>query len=112
MPPKKYKSVRKNKKVKKTKNKKKEKNPPQYWSKEEREQKIKTIKGKLAMLGIHSEYPDEIADAHRIMDLYVETGERQDFKVSLKGAQRQLVLTLHSRKPHEPTAELPFKRGL
>ena len=110
MPVKKFKPAKK--KTKKCKKKKKEKKPPQYWTKEEREQKVKTIKGKLAMLGIHSEYPEEIAQAHKIMDLYVETGERQDFKVPLRGAQRQLVLTLHSRKPHEPAAELPFKRGL
>jgi hypothetical protein len=110
MSQKKYKSTKK--RNKKSKKKRKEKKPPQYWSKEEREHKVKTIKGKLAILGIHSEYPDEIAQAYKIMDLYVETGETYEFKVPLKGAQRLLVLTLYSKKPHEPAAELPFKRGL
>ena len=94
------------------KKKKKVKKLPEYWSREEREQKIKTIKGKLAMLEINKEYPTEIAEAYQIMDLYVETGERQDFKVPLKGAQRLLMLTLYSKKPHEPAAELPYKPGV
>ena len=88
------------------------KKPIEYWQQEEREQKINVIKGKMVMLGIPNEYPDQMQKAFKIMDEFVETGENQDVKIKLIGAERIFVLTLRGNKRFEPSAVLLYRKGI
>ena len=96
----------------KKKKPKKIKKPKVPWSKEERKQKMGTIRFKIVSLEINMQFPDEMRLAELVMKKYIEIGEHIDFKIKLPGSNRIMELTLYKFKPLEPCALLKYKEGV
>jgi hypothetical protein len=100
-------------KIKRTnkKKKKKEKKVIVPYTKEQREKKINSIKGKLIQVGLLN-YDEDMIKVQDKMDKFVESGEEYNDSVKLMGTKRILQINLKNNVAKDCTLILKYDENV
>ena len=85
-----------------------QKQPVELYTKEEKMEKIKEIKAKIAGFGLDRFFVEEIEKLYTYMNEYVEQDIESYYEVNLPEAKRKMIVKLRNNKKYEITVALVY----